>query len=260
MKRSGIIGWTVIWGLLFTFIGFSFTSAQTPKSAEVPIANVASFSGPYAGYGQRWNRGIKFFLDETNEAGGILISGVRYKFRLINYDDRMDPSEGVRATSRAIEEDKVNYIFGSTSYTVARPMMDVTRKANAMQLVMTGTAAATETGHPRLIRTIANIDSRAEPFVKYLIKRFNPKKVLIVAQKYEYGLSQEIAYKKAFEAKGITLLSEIVALKETDFYPQWGKIKGMSDVDLILACPPGGFWALLSSRVPNLGLKCPAVP
>jgi branched-chain amino acid transport system substrate-binding protein len=100
-----------------------FAATETPSSQSIKIGLSAPFSGPAAGLGLDFKRGIDAYLNQVNEQGGI----ANHKVELLSLDDGYEPSRTSVNLLRLIDQDKVLAILGgvgTTSAYVALPIIN----------------------------------------------------------------------------------------------------------------------------------------
>lgn len=82
--------------------------AQGVTDTTILVGNAATTGGPYAAVGIPFNAGLKASLHNFNEKGGH--QGRKVKF--VNYNDNFSATEGLAATKRLVETDKVFALVG----------------------------------------------------------------------------------------------------------------------------------------------------
>lgn len=106
MKKttSLMIGATVAAGLLMS------GTAQAQK--VIKIGASAPKTGPLAGGSSvtHWPN-IRLWVKQINDRGGLKLKGGRAKIKLIEYDDRTNPGEAIKAIQRLATQDKVDFII-----------------------------------------------------------------------------------------------------------------------------------------------------
>ena len=83
-------------------------AAQGVTKDTITIANSAATSGAYAGVGLPFIAAIQGYLDMVNAEGGI--DGRKIEF--LHQDDEFDPSKGLAALEKFVEDEKVFAIVG----------------------------------------------------------------------------------------------------------------------------------------------------
>ena len=89
----------------------SFASAASAQSV-VKIGAVAPKSGPLAAGAAitHWPN-VKLWVSQVNARGGLKLKSGRAKIELIEYDDRTNPGETIKAVQRLATQDKVDFIL-----------------------------------------------------------------------------------------------------------------------------------------------------
>ncbi len=97
-------------------LGFSgAVTAQEPASVKVGYA--ISKTGPNAGGASITQiPNYQLWVKEVNDKGGLMLGGKRVKIEVIEYDDRSNSEEAVRAVERLIEQDKVDLLFSAVGH------------------------------------------------------------------------------------------------------------------------------------------------
>ncbi len=96
------------------------------KGVAIKIGVIAPMSGDVKTFGESTKNGFDVAVDEANKAGKVTITTVAA-------DDKNDPTEGVNAATKLINQDKVKGIVGSVSSKVSIPVSEV---AQANKVVM----------------------------------------------------------------------------------------------------------------------------
>ena len=80
-------------------------------AAEIKIGASAPKTGPLAGAAAttHWPN-IRLWVHQVNARGGLKLKDGRAKIKLIEYDDRTNPGEAIKAIQRLATQDKVDFI------------------------------------------------------------------------------------------------------------------------------------------------------
>ena len=100
------------------------------EDAAIRLGIVSPMSGPNARYGSFSLRGAQLAAEEINDAGGV--DG--RKIAIISGDSQGTPVEGVSATRRLIDRDKVDFVIGDVSSSVTLAMQPVAEDAGVLLL------------------------------------------------------------------------------------------------------------------------------
>jgi branched-chain amino acid transport system substrate-binding protein len=89
----------------------ALTSAATAQTT-VKIGYAISKTGPFAGGASITTLpAYQLWVKEVNAAGGLMIGGKRVPIEVIEYDDRSNSEEAVKAIERLATQDKVDFIL-----------------------------------------------------------------------------------------------------------------------------------------------------
>ncbi len=95
--------------VLSLFVSFSCTKKMNPN--EIRIGQFASMTGSEATFGISTDEGIRLFLDEVNQKGGVKGK----KIKLITMDNQGKPEEAAAVATRLIEQEKVLALLGEVA-------------------------------------------------------------------------------------------------------------------------------------------------
>lgn len=71
-----------------------------------------SKTGPFtAGASSTQSPNYQLWVSDVNKAGGLMVGGKRLPIEVVEYDDRSQPEEAVRAVERLINQDKVDFLL-----------------------------------------------------------------------------------------------------------------------------------------------------
>jgi branched-chain amino acid transport system substrate-binding protein len=86
--------------------------AARAQPAPVRIGWAISKSGPFAGGAASAQLpNYQLWVADVNKAGGINVGGSKRRIEVVEYDDRSQPEEAVRAVERLIGQDKVDFLL-----------------------------------------------------------------------------------------------------------------------------------------------------
>lgn len=89
----------------------AFVRAQGADS-KIKIGWAISKTGPFAGGAASAQLpNYRLWVDDVNKAGGISVGGTKRLIEVIEYDDRSQPEEAVRAIERLVNQDKVDFLL-----------------------------------------------------------------------------------------------------------------------------------------------------
>jgi branched-chain amino acid transport system substrate-binding protein len=90
----------------------SFTLGQLQAAEVIKIGAVAPKTGPLAGGSavSHWPN-LKLWVSQVNARGGLKLKSGPAMIELIQYDDRTNPGETIKAVQRLATQDKVDFII-----------------------------------------------------------------------------------------------------------------------------------------------------
>jgi len=133
-------------------------AARSPIKVGVTVA----VTGPYSVPGSAELEGIRLWVHDINQRGGLLGRPVE----LVHYDDGSDPQASTRLYERLISEDRVDLLLGPYGTDIT---MAASRVAERHNLPMVATGAAGEDVWVRGFRNIFGVDALAENYADLLI-------------------------------------------------------------------------------------------
>ncbi|MBL8697661.1 MAG: ABC transporter substrate-binding protein [Alphaproteobacteria bacterium] len=213
--------------------GWQDAAAQADDVIRIGI--VSPNSGANARYGAFAQRGARLAADEINAAGGILGK----KIQLFPGDSQCTPTEGVSATQRLIEQDKVQFIIGDVCSSVTLAMQPIVENrgvllVNAASSNPDITYKAGVGGFKWTFRNYPTDEGRALQVLQYAVEQKKFAKFAVLSVDSDYGRGAINFTKKYLPRFKAEIVSEdYYKDKETDFRPVLTKIR-RSDVHAII--------------------------
>ena len=229
MKRLFVIGTLVF--LVASVLGYA-------QSNDKPIKLGAMFisSGPLGGYGINGERAITMALEEINSSGGVLGRKLEFVFG----DTKLKPDVAVELAEKFINENKVDFLMGPTSSTVALSLSEVARKHKKI-LINTQAASHVLTGakfNPYLFSTLSNVIMHSRAGAYYMASK-PCKRWMCIAPDYNYGHESWGLFKEKLKE----LKPEIEIVGET--FPKLMAPDYSANIEEILKAEPDGVWCPL---------------
>ncbi len=209
--------------ILTVMVVLSFMVTFTPwvsagESKIVKIGFNAPLSGPAAAWGLPGMEGVSIWVDKVNSSGGLDIGDKKYKVEIVQYDNEGIGSKALLGARKLVLEDKVEamLMLGGAPSAVVQPFLT---KHKIITFVLIASDIAPD--RPYLMDVTDNFPTYHLLHAQYIAKAHpNKKRVAIISQDDEIGLSA-IAWSEAgFEAEGIEVVySKPFGLETTDFAP-----------------------------------------
>ncbi len=106
MQRSAIAK------LVLAALGLSIATSAATAQDKIRIGYAISKTGPFAGgAGVTTLPNYQLWVKDVNAAGGITLAGKKLQVEVIEYDDRSNSEEAVKAIERLATQDKVDFIL-----------------------------------------------------------------------------------------------------------------------------------------------------
>ena len=203
--------------------GVGHAWAQDPT---IRLGIVAPMSGPNSRYGSFSLRGAQLAAEEINNAGGV---GGR-KIAITSGDSQGTPVEGVSATRRLIDLDKVDFIIGDVSSSVTLAMQPVAEDAGVLLLNAASsnpkiTYGAGAGGFKWTFRNYPTDENRALVVIQYAAEKRGFTKFSVLSVDTDYGRAAVEFTKKYLPGfKGEILTEDYYKEGEVDFRSVLAKI------------------------------------
>ena len=209
-------------------IGLGAASADAwAQDPTIRLGIVAPMSGPNARYGSFSLRGAQLAAEEINDAGGV---GGR-KIAITSGDSQGTPVEGVSATRRLIDLDKVDFIIGDVSSSVTLAMQPVAEDAGVLLLNAASsnpkiTYGAGVGGFKWTFRNYPTDENRALVVIQYAAEKRGFTKFAVLSVDSDYGRAAIEFTKKYLPGfKGEILTEDYYKEGEVDFRSVLAKIR-----------------------------------
>jgi branched-chain amino acid transport system substrate-binding protein len=209
-------------------IGLSAASTDAwADDGTIRLGIVAPMSGPNSRYDSFSLRGAQLAAEEINDAGGV---GGR-KITVIPGDSQGTPVEGVSATRRLIDLDKVDFIIGDVSSSVTLAMQPVVEDAGVLLLNAASsnpkiTYGAGVGGFKWTFRNYPTDENRALVVIQYAAEKRGFTKFAVLSVDTDYGRAAVDFTKKYLPGlKGEILTEDYYKEGEVDFRSVLAKIR-----------------------------------
>lgn len=177
--------------------------------------------------GKQGQQGAVVAAEMINADGGIL--GGR-QIELVSYDTNFLPNEGVAAAQRLINQDKIRFITGEISSTVALAVLQLAQANGALFMAAVPKHPAVTSGYDRVFRLNSTTAMDARDFDAFLVEKIKPTKVAVIAENSDFGRLTIAGLKKLFGDKVVA--AETYEMTQNDFNTIVTKVKG-SGADVV---------------------------
>jgi len=251
MKKMTLFSLVLLVSLFSLF--FMSTGAL---AEEVVIGFTGPLSGPAAQYGRDNVAGLEMAVADLNKAGGIKVAGKKYSFKLVTYDDHVDPTAAVNNARRLVSRDKAKVIFNPVFSTLA-PLTAINEQRGSEFLLMayTSTPALDQIKNKLTIAIPPPFVAYLEAYMEYAWEKGWRKGAMVVTLG-AYGDEWRQAFKKSWIEKGGEILADQPAnyYTETDFSSHLAAALATKP-DFLLIGGPSDPTALVIEQARNLGFQ-----
>jgi branched-chain amino acid transport system substrate-binding protein len=235
-------------------IGLSPVARAADKELLIGVSD--ALTGPGAVYGLPQANAVQMAVDEINAQGGIKAGADSYKLKVIQNDDKANPTEATNSVRKLIDRDSVKYLLGFCCSGSTSAVASFIAKEDALMLVGNAAERAiTAAGTPNLFRTRPPADYTGAAAGIFVGKK-GAKSIAVIGS-LDVGFYTQ--YLDAFEREFNKLGGKIVAkesfgLKDRDMTPQLTKVKALNpDALLVLGyVEPAAF---VYRQAVELGMK-----
>ena len=207
------------WNFLVAFAAAAVTATvalATPAQAQdtIKIGWAISKTGPFAaGAAVTTLPNYQVWVKDVNDAGGINVGGKKMKIEVIEYDDRSNSEEMIKAVERLGTQDKVDFILPPWSTGMNLAAAPIFNKLGYPHLAVTANTNAA----PQLVKRWPNltfwlglpseiVDGVVETFSKLQKEGKIGKKIAMVAVADQFGIEQSTAARAGLTKAGFELV------------------------------------------------------
>ena len=236
------------------------------QGATIKIGSVAHKTGPLAG-GDAVTQApaIQLWIAQVNERGGLKMKdGSRRKLELIEYDDRTNPGEAIKAVERLATTDKADFIIAPYGTGLNLAAAPVFAKYGYPQIAV---SSITDKGpeltqrYPTLFLTLGNTTAFANSVADILKKLVDEgkigKKVAMVNVADEFGIELAEAARPIFKKHGLEIVyDKSYPLGTQDLSPVIKGAKAANpDAFVAWSYPPDTFAITEQAKIEGLNTK-----
>jgi branched-chain amino acid transport system substrate-binding protein len=209
MRKSGIATLAAL--MAAALAGFAAT-AQAQDTLKIGWA--ISKTGPFAaGAGVTTLPNYQVWVKDVNDAGGIKVGDKKMKIEVVEYDDRSNSEEMIKAVERLATQDKVDFILPPWSTGMNLAAAPIFHKLGYPQLAVTANtndAVKFTTRWPGLSFWLGLPSQLVDGLVEVLVKLEKDgkigKKIAMVAVGDQFGIEQSKAAREGLKKAGFELV------------------------------------------------------
>lgn len=211
-KKIGIFLLVLI--AVFATVSCSDSKKSSSKKGNIKIGAILPMSGDGgADQGLASQKSITLAVEEINKAGGI--NG--RKLEAIYEDSACEPTKGVTAVNKLIDQDKVDFIIGDICDGVTAPIMKIAQDKGVVLITPGSTAPAISDAGDHIFRFWFSEDDMGNA-VANDAKAADLSNFAIIYINNAWGQAQEAAVSKYVEANGGKVVSKQSVEPDTTDY------------------------------------------
>lgn len=231
----------------------------------IKIGAVAPKSGPLAvGAAITHWPNVKLWVSQVNARGGLKLKSGRAKIELIEYDDRTNPGETIKAVQRLATQDKADFIlapYGSGFNLAAAPIFAKYGYPQITSTAITDKVDALTKRYPGIFFTLGSTTAFSSAVADILSKMRSQgvigNRVAMVNVKDAFGIELANAARPIFKAAGFNIVYDrSYPLGTQDLSPV---IKGAKDANpdafVAWSYPPDTFGLTAQAKILGLNVK-----
>jgi branched-chain amino acid transport system substrate-binding protein len=248
-----------------TAMAAPFVRAASADTGVYKVGMVGAKTGPLApGATVTHFPPYQLWAAEVNARGGLKLKDGRRKIEIIEYDDRTQPPEAIKAVERLATIDKVDWIGGNyaTGFNLATaPTFDKYKYPQITVACITDQAPTLVKKYPNFFMFNASTTNYAKTAIAVLKKLKDSgqigNKVAVVNVGDDFGIELANAGRPLFKEAGFDIVYDKSYPLGTQDYAPVMKAAKSSNPDAFVAWsyPPDTFGLADQAKIENLGVK-----
>lgn len=213
-------------------------------------------SGAAAPVGLGTLRGMELASEDINAAGGIKVGEDTYTIKLVVYNSKYDPREGVNIVNRLLFSDKVQHglTLGGAVAIAVDPIITENRMLN-----FTPAYAGRKVTSPKSPYTFRIVPEPEQAFLTlmpWIVKKYGLKTLAITSTDDETGLLQAEDSERHAKQLGLTITDRAFAPRGTpDFTPMMTKLMAKKPDAIDFGAWAGSDGPIVCKQTKDLGYK-----
>jgi branched-chain amino acid transport system substrate-binding protein len=248
-----------------TALAAPFVRAASADTGVYKVGMVGAKTGPLApGATVTHFPPYQLWASEVNARGGLKLKDGRRKIEIIEYDDRTQPPEAIKAVERLATIDKVDWIGGNyaTGFNLATaPTFDKYKYPQITVACITDQAPALVKKYPNFFMFNASTTNYAKTAIAVLKKLKDSgqigNKIAVVNVGDDFGIELANAGRPLFKEAGFDIVyDKSYPLGTQDYAPVIKAAKSANpDAFVAWSYPPDTFGLADQARIENLSVK-----
>lgn len=182
---------------------FGSVGAATKKDDPIVIGLITALTGPTALWGTQERNGTVLRVEEINAAGGVL----GRQLKLVAYDHKGNPQEGVSAYRRLVDQDKASIVLGTHFSNISLAIAPVAeqRRVPILGQPLEPKVMTPAPGKLNKFAFLAQPSAieQGQMMARFGLEDLKLKTAAVLADRSNsYSISQAEAFAQLFEARG----------------------------------------------------------
>ncbi|MBS4023942.1 MAG: ABC transporter substrate-binding protein [Dethiobacter sp.] len=264
MKKKQIFIYLCVFAILAVVVLTAGCKQSKPPAVEAPVVYefdaevIIGFSGPLSGagalYGQSCLDSLAMAADDANAAGGIVVDGKRYAFKVVGFDDEYRPDLSGTNARRLIDQYKVPVLFIPHAGGILAAMA-----FNQQEGVLIGAYTTfdliVQRGNELIFRIPPPMATYHQPMAEWAFNTKGYRTVALLPSDSLYGVNWRNSFKDKWESMGGTVVYNAdISYGAVDFYPHLTPAIA-ANPDVMLVIGPSEPSALMVRQARELGYK-----
>jgi branched-chain amino acid transport system substrate-binding protein len=227
-------------------------TAQSQETARIGI--IAPFSGPFAVYGQHFQRGAELYLEQIGGKAGAT------RIELLYRDESGGPERAKQLAQELIVRDKIHMLAGILTTPSALAIAPLVTQSKMPTVIFNAGTSMITRRSPYFAR-VSQTSWQGSYTIAEWAARSGLKEVFIAVSDYAAGHDSRDAFKEAFTKGGGKVVGELlIPTQTTDFAPYLQRIKDARPAAVYVFMPVGppsiGFVKTFAALgLPQAGIK-----
>ena len=260
------MGRTITGAALAAMLGLAMLPAQAQQTpSSIKIGWAISKTGPYVGGAtMTLLNPYKLWVKDVNAAGGINLGGRKVPVEVVEYDDRSNSDEMIKALERLINQDKVDFLFPPWGTAFSLASAPIFARAGYPQILVTATTDRSPEFAKRwpnsfwLLGTATEMAvSAVEVFSKLRTEGKIGSTIAMIGVADQFGIELSTAAREAFKKANFNLVyDKSYPLGTQDMQPILTEaMRSNADVFFAASYPPDTFAIIDQAKVLNYNPK-----
>ncbi|WP_108659018.1 ABC transporter substrate-binding protein [Acuticoccus kandeliae] len=233
-------------------IGFALPAAAQ-SGDPIKIGAVLSVSGPASFLGDPEKKTLEIYVDQINEAGGVL----GRPLELVVYDSAGDANQARTFATRLVEDDEIVALVGGSTTGTTMAMAPIFDEYEIPFISLAGAVVIIDPVQPFLFKTPHTDKMACEKIFEDIQKR-GMSKVGMISGTGGFGKSMREQCLAVAGNYGIEIVAdESYGPKDSDMTPQLTNIKNTAGLEAIVNPGFGQGPAIVTRNVKQLGIEVP---